>query len=208
MPYTDLNTIHDPATGTIAPASWGDQIRTNQEHFANDHDHFTNVGAGGGGMIGLQRLGQTVLGSPQGSISITGLNQTYSALLINVMLKAVTDNVLPYMTFNGDTGANYEYDRHGVISTGQNQFVLLANNMGNDANKALATAFIVPQYTTTVLHKTVSAMAIASVNLSGQPSGERWVGRWTSTAAINRVDVSMSVGNLDTGSAMSIYGLK
>jgi hypothetical protein len=29
--YVDLNTIHNPATGTIPPASWGDQIRDNLE---------------------------------------------------------------------------------------------------------------------------------------------------------------------------------
>jgi hypothetical protein len=31
VPYVDLNTIHNPATGTVAPATWGDQIRDNCE---------------------------------------------------------------------------------------------------------------------------------------------------------------------------------
>lgn len=31
MAYEDLDTIHNPATGTIPPASWGDQIRDNFE---------------------------------------------------------------------------------------------------------------------------------------------------------------------------------
>jgi hypothetical protein len=31
VPYVDLNTIHNPATGTVAPATWGDQIRDNFE---------------------------------------------------------------------------------------------------------------------------------------------------------------------------------
>lgn len=31
MAYADLNTIHNPATGTVAPASWGDQVRDNLE---------------------------------------------------------------------------------------------------------------------------------------------------------------------------------
>jgi hypothetical protein len=31
MPYVDLNTIHNPSTGGIAPASWGDQARDNFE---------------------------------------------------------------------------------------------------------------------------------------------------------------------------------
>jgi hypothetical protein len=31
MPYVDLNTIHNPATGTVPPATWGDQVRDNLE---------------------------------------------------------------------------------------------------------------------------------------------------------------------------------
>lgn len=32
--YSDLNSIHNPATGTSPPASWGDQVRDNLEHLA------------------------------------------------------------------------------------------------------------------------------------------------------------------------------
>jgi hypothetical protein len=31
VPYVDLNTIHNPATGTVAPAAWGDQVRDDLE---------------------------------------------------------------------------------------------------------------------------------------------------------------------------------
>jgi hypothetical protein len=31
VPYVDLNTIHNPATGTVPPAAWGDQVRDNLE---------------------------------------------------------------------------------------------------------------------------------------------------------------------------------
>ena len=31
MSYIDPNTIHNPVTGTVAPAAWGDQIRDNLE---------------------------------------------------------------------------------------------------------------------------------------------------------------------------------
>ncbi len=30
-PYVDIQTIHNPSTGGVPPASWGDQIRTNLE---------------------------------------------------------------------------------------------------------------------------------------------------------------------------------
>ena len=31
MPYVDTQSIHNPATGTAAPATWGDQVRDNLE---------------------------------------------------------------------------------------------------------------------------------------------------------------------------------
>lgn len=31
MPYVDLDTVHNPSTGGIAPAAWGDQVRENFE---------------------------------------------------------------------------------------------------------------------------------------------------------------------------------
>jgi hypothetical protein len=31
VPYTSIESIHNPATGTVAPATWGDQIHTNLE---------------------------------------------------------------------------------------------------------------------------------------------------------------------------------
>lgn len=34
MPYVDPATIHNPATGTVATAAWGDQLRDNDEWFA------------------------------------------------------------------------------------------------------------------------------------------------------------------------------
>jgi len=57
MPYTDLNTVHNPATGTVAPATWGDQIRTNQEFFidppACSVSHNTTVNATSGTILTL-----------------------------------------------------------------------------------------------------------------------------------------------------------
>jgi hypothetical protein len=31
VPYVDIQTVHNPATGTVAPAAWGDQIRDDLE---------------------------------------------------------------------------------------------------------------------------------------------------------------------------------
>lgn len=33
MAYVDLNTLHNPATGTSPPASWGDAVRDNFDYF-------------------------------------------------------------------------------------------------------------------------------------------------------------------------------
>lgn len=34
MGYVDVQTIHNPAVGNIPPSAWGDQVRDNQEFFA------------------------------------------------------------------------------------------------------------------------------------------------------------------------------
>ena len=33
-PYVDPQTVHNPATGTSPPASWGDTVRDNQQYFS------------------------------------------------------------------------------------------------------------------------------------------------------------------------------
>lgn len=35
MVYVDPNTVHNPATGAVAPAAWGDVIRDDLEHLAD-----------------------------------------------------------------------------------------------------------------------------------------------------------------------------
>ena len=35
MGYTDPETVHNPASGQVAPASWGDQVNANQQWFAD-----------------------------------------------------------------------------------------------------------------------------------------------------------------------------
>lgn len=41
MGYVDLNTIHNPATGTAAPATWGDAIRDDLHFLASQRPGFT-----------------------------------------------------------------------------------------------------------------------------------------------------------------------
>jgi hypothetical protein len=57
MSYVDLNTVHNPATGTVAPAAWGDQIRDDLEFLIDPpacnvfHNTTTLVVNGGAGTI-------------------------------------------------------------------------------------------------------------------------------------------------------------
>lgn len=41
MAYADLNGIHNPSTGGVAPASWGDQVRDNFEAIAGAWTAYT-----------------------------------------------------------------------------------------------------------------------------------------------------------------------
>lgn len=52
MGYTDPQTVHNPSTGGIAPASWGDLVRDDLQHLASpprgsvSHDTTQNVATG------------------------------------------------------------------------------------------------------------------------------------------------------------------
>jgi hypothetical protein len=56
MPYVDPNTVHNPATGTVAPAAWGDVIRDDLEFMIDPpicsvfHSTTQNVTTGGSGV--------------------------------------------------------------------------------------------------------------------------------------------------------------
>lgn len=68
MPLTDLNTIHNPAAGSVAPASWGDAIRDNFEYLRTAYESawtaFTPTWSGtiGNGTIAAayRQVGKTV----------------------------------------------------------------------------------------------------------------------------------------------------
>lgn len=92
MAYTnDLNTIHNPATGTNPPASWGDAIRDN--------------------FLCVERvISHTVLGSANAAISsgtlATVTNGWKLRAVARVQLTSGT-GVSAGMRFNSDSGSNY-----------------------------------------------------------------------------------------------------
>lgn len=45
MPYQDPNVVHNPATGTIAPASWGDTIRDQLQYLSGGFPHCSVYGS-------------------------------------------------------------------------------------------------------------------------------------------------------------------
>ena len=57
MPYVDPNTVHNPVTGTVAPAAWGDVIRDDLEFLIDPpvcsvfHSTTQNVTDGGSGVV-------------------------------------------------------------------------------------------------------------------------------------------------------------
>lgn len=63
MPYVDLNTIHNPATGTVAPAAWGDGARDNFEFLIDPPScsvfHSTTINATSGTITTLSADSET-----------------------------------------------------------------------------------------------------------------------------------------------------
>ena len=80
MGYVDLNTIHNPATGTAAPATWGDQIRENLHFLASQRPGFTasddlattqNVNTGGSATVLTVAASEMANSDPDGMHSGT-----------------------------------------------------------------------------------------------------------------------------------------
>lgn len=146
----------------------------------------------------------TVSGTSTTSISFTSIPATYTDLEI-VYNGNTNANTSPAISFNGDTASNYSYTRlfgSGSSASSDRQtnstFVF---GVGATINPNV-TKFSIMNYANTTTFKTTlirwndSAAYVAAL-----------VGLWRSTAAINRVDITIPASYFVAGSTFSLYGI-
>ena len=180
---------------------------------------FEYGGAGAGASGGLTKIADTTLGAAAASFDITGIPGTYRHLLLH--LGARDDTVGAswglFMTYNGDTGANYDvsYTQGGGGASGNAFSAQTALTVATvpctqaTANTAGHAAVWLLNYAGTTFYKAMIGEDLWYQTLGTGTSymTDQHTGLWRSTAAINRITLAPQGGNLISGSFVTLYGL-
>lgn len=169
-------------------------------------------------MRDLLKIWDTTLAADTASVdtNINGIPPQYEHLLISFYARTGQAFALTAVevTFNGDTGANYDEQRiiasGGSVSAGTavGQTVIAVHVPGSTAtaNVYAAAQMLVIGYAQTTTHK-----AICTQTGAAEPTLDitrYYASRWRNTAAINRVRFAGGgASNLIAGSRFTIYGL-
>lgn len=206
MAYADLAGIHNPAPNTVAPATWGDQVRDNDEYFKANAP---------------QKIAETILGAAAASVTFSSIPATFRHLKLEIAARgdAAVTELLARLRFNGDTAANYDsmnsafFEADAQSSTDElagTSIHIGANIPGANApaSHAGALTITVMDYARTQWHKSVHAesfnmLAVSTTNLRNVLGG----GRWRSTAAITSLTLLASSGNFAVGSIFTLWGI-
>lgn len=169
----------------------------------------------------MRMLADSTLIGSAASFDFTSIPATFAHLLLVVYARsdtaAVSDSVIA--RFNGDTGANYDYQTAAAVATAvtaQEVFaatgVTLAGGMpGGTAGANLfgVTDILIPHYANALNNKVAHCRSgwkagTATTNVQKRDAD----GYWRSNAAINRVTlVCSSGGNFVAGSRATLYGM-
>jgi hypothetical protein len=145
------------------------------------------------------------LGSATSSVTFSSIPGTYTDLVL-VSSGTTSADVDVFVTFNGDTGANYSRTfllgdgssaasgrSTGVSSYGGIYFLTSqSNNITQVMNYSNSTT-----YKTALSRNTAPAVVTTAL-----------VGLWRSTAAITSMTLTTGSGTLSTGSTFTLYGIK
>lgn len=170
-------------------------------------------GAGGG--AGAYESIATATPSGTSTVSFTSIPSTYKHLQIRISAITSASGGSFRGTFNGDTtSANYI----GHYLDGLGSSVVAGSNSGVGwmsfglTYAGMVTTYPnvsivdIHDYASTSKNKTVRSFAGSDENGAG--SVDLVSGLWISTSAINRVDVVTGSGTFQTGSRVSLYGIK
>lgn len=163
---------------------------------------------------------ETTLAAPAASIDFTAIAADWSHLLLVIegrsSVAALTDSVRA--RFNNDSTAVYNWQQFAFInatvsggpSLGQTGIVCL-QVPGASASASVdgGGEVLIPNYAGTTFHKSVrSSMTISVDDTATNQHIQMFGGRWRSTAAINRITLSLTSGsNFAIGSKATLYGM-
>ena len=165
---------------------------------------------------GVAQIYDSVLGSA-GTFDVASIASTYIQLQLVAHLRGdvAAASVDALMRFNNDSAAhysNYGLDVAASVtpfsSSGQTATTISTcpGNSGSVANTFAAVNILVPNYANTTALKN-SLQHGGGLGATGTLRWKSLEGQWSSTAAINRIQIFPSSGNWVSGSRLTIYGM-
>ena len=157
-------------------------------------------------------IATTTLGSASSPVTFSSIPSTYTDLvLISSVLGVTGTSYILQATVNSDSGTNYSttwmLGNGTAASSGRSTSatsIYLGHLTGFLTTGSPMTAITnFPNYSNTTTYKTT----LSRGNNTGTDT-EAIVGLWRSTAAINRIDLTLGSGtNFQTGSTFTLYGI-
>ena len=161
----------------------------------------------------------TVGSGGQSSILFSSIPSTYTHLQIRGIgrsdLAGSGNNIGMYMTFNGDTGSNYNWHElfgngasayaYGQADTGMN---INPNGprAGDTASSFSGNVIDILDYTNTNKNTTVRALAGNDTNGGGKI--HLTSGLWRNTAAVTSITMTLESSNFAQYSSFALYGIR
>ena len=164
-------------------------------------------------------ISKQVLGASAPSVTFSSIPQVFNHLRVTYVGRSdfagTVTNIR--MTFNGDTGANYDQ----CIVDGVNSATTAATSNGITSfqfagllvGTSIATfpssgLYDILNYTNTTFYKTATGQSDTASTSPASTYTRNFYGNWRSTAAITSVSLLAQTGdNLTTGSIFYLYGI-
>ena len=146
--------------------------------------------------------------SAQASYTFTSIPSTYTDLILVVDALTTAGNRALQLVLNSDTGTNYSATYitgdGSSAASGRNTSTGYAETYASIGNTTRSTVIVQLQnYSNTTTNKTILCRSsLADLNVRAS------VNLWRSTAAITSILVRLNADNLNTGSVLTLYGIK
>lgn len=156
-------------------------------------------------------------GSTSSVITFSSIPATYNHLQLRMFARATSANTM-YVRFNNDSGST-NYDNHRMSGNGStvgadaridySALWVSSKGYGVPSTTSIGSAIIMDilDYTNTNKHKTTRTLSGQELNTSNSDI-EMTSGRWKSTSAIDRIDVSINTSTLAEYTHIALYGIK
>lgn len=178
------------------------------------------IGGASGGAGGLQKLFDSTLGADAASIDTgaAGIAPGHGLLIISIIAqtdKATTGVTNVALTFNNDSGANYDwqelFNATATSFTAQSAINVTCGHplAGNTSYPGSATV-IIPNYDATTFFKVGQSLGGVTDSATTTDGTQITQLGYRSTTAISRAKIAVTAGStvLKAGSRLTVYGVQ